>query len=99
MIEKIEPESQMMSTYIETNRMEFDSTDLWYRQRANAELDSGKRKWLQKYSRRLLRLWRQRQTPLGVPPVYIGQIEKDLARFYDDPLKRTFIETTYCAHD
>jgi hypothetical protein len=95
LIEKIELESQMMSTYIETNRMEFDSTNLWYRQRANAELDAGKRKWLEKYSRRLLRLWRQRQTPLGVTPVYIGQIEKDLARFYDDPLKRRFIETTY----
>ena len=94
-IEMIEPKSQIMNRYIETNRLRLDSTDLWYRQRADAELDTGKRKWLRKYSRRLLRLWRQRQTPLGVAPVYIGQIEKDLARFYDDPLKRRFIETTY----
>jgi hypothetical protein len=84
-----------MNTNVETNWMEVDGTDLWYLQRSNAELDAGRRKWLQKYSRRLLRLWRQRQTPLGIAPVYIGQIEKDLARFYDDPLKRMFIETTY----
>ena len=84
-----------MSTYIETNCVDKVNRDSWYRQRANTELDTGKRKWLRKYSRRLLRIWLQRQTPLGVTPVYIGQIEKDLARFYDDPLKRRFVETTY----
>ncbi|KPK41476.1 MAG: hypothetical protein AMJ65_09360 [Phycisphaerae bacterium SG8_4] len=84
-----------MSTYIETNCVAKVNRDSWYRQRANTELDTGKRKWLRKYSRRLLRIWLQRQTPLGVTPVYIGQIEKDLARFYDDPLKRRFVETTY----
>jgi hypothetical protein len=30
-----------------------------------------------------------------VTPVYVGKIEADLARFYDEPLKRMFIEATY----
>ena len=86
----------MMKTYVEENSItKVSETDCHYFRKAGAESDVGKKKWLRKYSRRLLRHWLQRQTPLGVSPVYIGQIEKDLARFYDDPLKRMFIETTY----
>ncbi len=85
-----------MSTCAETNcTTKVDRTDLRYLQSANAESDLGKKKRLQKYSRLLLRLWLQRQKPLGVTPVYVGQIEEDLAKFYDEPLKRMFIETTY----
>ena len=54
-----------------------------------------KDKWLQKYSHQLLRLWLQRQTPFGVACTYTAQIKEDLGDFYEDPLKRTFIETTY----
>jgi hypothetical protein len=54
-----------------------------------------KDKWLQKYSHQLLRLWLQRQTPFGVAGNYTAQIEEDLAEFYENPLKRKFIETTY----
>jgi hypothetical protein len=72
-----------------------DGTDLRYPQRANVESDIGKKKWLQEYSRRLLRLWLQWQSPLGVTSTYVEQIEEDLAKFYDEPLKRIFIETTY----
>ena len=54
-----------------------------------------KDKWLQKYSHQLLRFWLQRQTPFGVACDYTAQIEEDLAEFYEDPLKRKFIETTY----
>jgi hypothetical protein len=52
-------------------------------------------KWLQKYSQRLLRLWLQRQTPFGVACAYTEHIKEDLAEFYEDPLKKKFIETTY----
>ena len=38
--------------------------------------------------------WLQWQTPLGIAPAYAEQIERDLAAFYEDPLKRVFIETT-----
>jgi hypothetical protein len=86
----------MMNTYIETNcTTKVDGTELYRLQRVDIGSDVGRKKWLRKYSRRLLRLWLQRQTPLGVTPVYIGQIEEDLAKFYDEPLKRMFIETTY----
>jgi hypothetical protein len=54
-----------------------------------------KDKWLQKYSHQVLRLWLQRQTPFGVACTYTAQIKEDLTEFYEDPLKRKFIETTY----
>ena len=54
-----------------------------------------KDKWLQKYSHRILRLWLQRQATFGITSTYATQIEADLAEFYEDPLKRKFIETTY----
>ncbi len=85
-----------MNTYIETNyTTKVDGTELHRLQRVDTESDVGRKKWLRKYSHRLLRLWLQRQTPLGVAPMYVGQIEEDLAKFYDEPLKRMFIETTY----
>jgi methionyl-tRNA synthetase len=54
-----------------------------------------KDKWLQKYSHQILRLWLQRQMPFGITCNYTAQIEEDLAEFYEDPLKRKFIDTTY----
>ena len=52
-------------------------------------------KWVQKYSQRLLRFWLQRQSPCGVACTYTAHLKKDLAEFYEDPLKRKFIEKTY----
>ncbi len=54
-----------------------------------------KDKWLQKYSHQILRLWLQRQTPFAITCTYTAQIEEDLDEFYEEPLKRKFIETTY----
>jgi hypothetical protein len=59
------------------------------------ESDNAKKKWIQKYSRRLLRLWLGWPSPLGVASTYAEHIKKDLAEFYEDPLKKKFIETTY----
>lgn len=70
-------------------------TDLPDLQKFNAHSDIRKKRWIQKYSHRLLRLWLRWQTPLGIACTYAEQIEKDLADFYDEPLKRIFIETTY----
>jgi hypothetical protein len=64
-------------------------------ERARLKSDLGRVQWLQEYSRRLLGHWLQWQTPLGVALAYAEQIERDLAAFYEDPLKRLFIETTY----
>ena len=69
------------------------STDSYDPQRPT--LDTSKEKWLQKYASRILMAWSQWQTPLGVASAYTDRIKMDLARFYDDPLKRMFIETTY----
>ena len=57
--------------------------------------DTTKERWLQKYASRILMVWSHWQTPLGDAPAYTDRIKKDLARFYDDPLKRLFIEATY----
>ena len=57
--------------------------------------DTSKEKWLQHYASRILQLWSHWQTPLGVACAYTDKIKTDLGRFYDDPLKRMFIEATY----
>ena len=57
--------------------------------------ETDKEKWLQKYASRILTIWSQWQTPLGVTCNYTDKIKSDLVGFYDDPLKRLFIEATY----
>jgi hypothetical protein len=51
--------------------------------------------WLRCYADIIHKLWLQQDTRLGIAPDYAHQIEADLAAFYEHPLKRTFIETTY----
>jgi hypothetical protein len=60
--------------------------------------DTQKERWLQKYASRILMVWSHWQTPLGVTCGYTHKIKMDLGRFYDDPLKRMFIEATYYTH-
>lgn len=56
---------------------------------------TAKESWLQEYAGRILDHFLQWQTPLGISPAYAGKIKTDLDKFYDDPLKRLFIEATY----
>ena len=58
-------------------------------------LDTNKEQWLETYASRILAHWSQWQTPLGVACAYTDKIKTDLGRFYDDPLKRMFIEASY----
>ena len=58
-------------------------------------LDKNKEKWLQKYASRILMVWSQWQSPLGITRNYTNKIKTDLVSFYDDPLKRMFIEMSY----
>ena len=51
--------------------------------------------WTREYAGRILKHFTRWQTPLGVAPAYIGRLREDLTSFYDDPLKRMFIEATY----
>lgn len=77
-------------TYLTKNRYDADSNEF-----RNRIKDNQKEMWLQKYAFRILKAWSKLHTPLGVAPCYINRIKKDLVRFYDDPLKRLFIEATY----
>ena len=54
-----------------------------------------KQLWIELYSERICRLWQQWRTQLGVSQEYCKQLERDLDGFYDDPLKKKLIETTY----
>ena len=60
------------------------------------ENDIARDRWIHIYSNRLLRHWLRQQTPFDITCAYTTQIKEDLADFYEDPLKRMFIETTYC---
>lgn len=57
--------------------------------------DLEKDNWTQKHAVRILKLWLKWETPLGVARAYASKIRSDLAEFYEDPLKRMFIEATY----
>ena len=54
-----------------------------------------KEEWIRHYADRIIRFWLRWQTPLGVAWNYVEQVKKDLAEFYDEPLKKKFIEATY----
>lgn len=62
---------------------------------ANSRSPQSKNDWVQRYADRVFALWLSRQTCLGVARQYIERLRADLGRYYEDPLKRTFIETTY----
>ena len=86
----------MMAICIETNcTIKTNAVGPHNPRNISTKADTHKKKWLQKYSRQLLGVWLQRQTPLGIAWAYIEQIKVDLGEFYEDPLKRMFIETTY----
>ena len=83
-----------MNTYKNTNDTDCRTSNC-NQVLAKSLSDTSKEKWLQKYATRILTHWSQWQTPLGVACDYTEKIKKDLVRFYDDPLKRLFIEATY----
>ena len=88
-----------MNTYIEADCMIKKShAILGTPLRKNCDSERKKQKWLQIYSHRLFSQWFQWQTPLGITYSYAEQIREDLAKFYEDPLKRMFIEATYYSH-
>lgn len=55
----------------------------------------GKREWVEQHAGQMLQNWLRWQTPLGIAPSYAAKLERDLARCYDQPLLRSFIERTY----
>ena len=53
-----------------------------------------KDQWVHRHADRLLQHWRRRPGPFSIAPEYIRQLERDLAHFYEQPLMRSFIEST-----
>ncbi len=54
-----------------------------------------RQEWIQRHAAEMLEHWLRWGTPLGIAPGYIAKIRRDLARCYDQPLLKTFIERTY----
>ena len=54
-----------------------------------------KQQWISKYARIALKSWRNSNHPVDASNEYLRQLEIDLARQYDDPLKKRFIETVW----
>ena len=59
------------------------------------DMQDMKREWIKKYARIALKSWRNSNHPFEISSEYVRQLEMDLARQYDDPLKRQFIETAW----
>jgi hypothetical protein len=64
-------------------------------ERATADHAIAKQQWVRRHATQMLQCWLRWQTPLGIAPGYVAKLERDLARCYDQPLLRTFIERTY----
>ena len=58
-------------------------------------VDPNKQAWVEKYAGRILLVWHNLQSPLGIDGQYSRQVKDQLDEYFDDPLKRGLIETTY----
>ena len=52
--------------------------------------------WIEEHALKILNMWQLNRTPLGgVDDEYLAKLKEDLAGYFDDPLKRSLIETSY----
>lgn len=59
-------------------------------------LATTKEVWIEEYALKILGMWQINHTPLGrVDDGYLAKLKEDLAGYFDDPLKRSLIETSY----
>lgn len=56
---------------------------------------TGKQEWVQQHAHHMLQHWLKWGSPLGIAPSYVAKLERDLAKCYDQPLLKAFIERTY----
>lgn len=74
-----------------------DRDSIWdrgYRQMTTTVMT--KDAWVNEYAHRILTLWQQWKGPLGgADGAYIEKLKEDLDEQFDDPLKRSLIESTY----
>ncbi len=57
--------------------------------------DIGRTEWAHKYAQKILNLWQSQQSPLGVDDSYASQVEEQLLTYFDDPLLRDLVESSY----
>ena len=57
--------------------------------------ENTKRQWIDKYASRIIQLWHAQDSPLGIDHNYTHQVKTQLEDYYDDPFKRSLIETSY----
>ena len=55
----------------------------------------GRTQWAQVYAQKILKLWQAQEPPLGVDDAYAQQLEEQLLTYFDDPLLRDLVESTY----
>ena len=56
---------------------------------------TSKEQWLDEYADRILKIWQNWETPLGVDDKYNLTVRKQLSEYFDDPLKKELIESSY----
>jgi hypothetical protein len=58
-------------------------------------LTSARQNWIDSYADRILHTFDKWQSPLGIDPDYCDIVKDQLENYYDDPLKKSLIETSY----
>ena len=61
----------------------------------NGDVVTSKEQWLDEYADRILKIWQNWETPLGVDDKYNLTVRKQLSEYFDDPLKKELIESSY----
>ena len=54
-----------------------------------------RQEWTTRYANIILKQYQRWQSPLGIDQNYLEDLKQQLSPFYDDPLKKSLIETTY----
>jgi len=54
-----------------------------------------KETWVDEYAGRILQVWHKWPSPFGLDKQYSEEVKNQLSEYFDDPLKRDLIETTY----
>ena len=57
--------------------------------------ETEKQDWVEQYAGKILEFWRAQKSPLGIDKKYTIQLKTQLDEYFDNPLKRSLIETSY----
>jgi hypothetical protein len=57
--------------------------------------EAAKDDWVAEYAKRIAEALHKWQGPLGIDERYSEHLKAELSEYYDDPLKRGLIESTY----